>query len=159
MNRAGDMESGKGCHLGGIIIRSLTLQVSNYRSEQGIEEYCKEQGVIGITDVDTRELTRRLRDAGSLVSVLSTDKSKTDEELVAMAKGWKIEGKDYLSEVRHVTKAPRRMIPVTGGGTDIPHRTGAPLGDVQGDLRVERPHHPRVGVQHDQGGRVQGEGA
>lgn len=90
---------GKECHLGGVIIRSLTLEVSNYRSTQSLPEYCAAQGVIGIANLDTRELTRRLRDNGALVSVISTDSSKSDEELVAMAKGWKIEGKDYLSEV------------------------------------------------------------
>jgi len=90
---------GKECHLGGVIIRSLTLQVSNYRATQSLPEYCASQGVIGIANVDTRELTRRLRDKGALVAVISTDNSKSDDELVAMAKGWKIEGKDYLSEV------------------------------------------------------------
>lgn len=42
-----DMES-KQCHLGGIIIRSLTLLVSNYRSDMSIEEYCKQQNIMGI---------------------------------------------------------------------------------------------------------------
>uniref|UniRef100_A0A7S0R4H5 Carbamoyl phosphate synthase arginine-specific small chain n=1 Tax=Pyramimonas obovata TaxID=1411642 RepID=A0A7S0R4H5_9CHLO len=93
-----DMESEK-CHLGAVIIRSYTTIISNYRSEKSLDTYLKEQNVIGITDVDTRELTRRIRDKGALVGVISTEASKTDDELLDMAKGWSIEGKDYLSVV------------------------------------------------------------
>jgi carbamoyl-phosphate synthase small subunit len=47
-------------------------------------------------DVDTRAITRRLREDGSLIGVLSTDNSKTDEELLQMSKSWDIVGKnDY----------------------------------------------------------------
>ena len=42
----GDMESEK-CHLGGIIIRDLSSSVSNYRSTKTVDEYLKEQGVLG----------------------------------------------------------------------------------------------------------------
>jgi carbamoyl-phosphate synthase small subunit len=79
------MESEK-CHLGAIIVRDLSVTVSNYRSTQTLDEYCKAQGVLGIADVDTRALTKALRDTGCLVGVITTDASKTDAELVAMAK-------------------------------------------------------------------------
>jgi len=42
--------------------------------------------------VDTRAITRRLREDGSLIGVLSTDQSRTDDELLEMAKKWKIVG-------------------------------------------------------------------
>lgn len=45
-------------------------------------------------DVDTRAITRRLREDGSLIGVLSTDNAKTDEELLQMSKSWDIVGKD-----------------------------------------------------------------
>jgi carbamoylphosphate synthase small subunit len=45
-------------------------------------------------DVDTRAITRRLREDGSLIGVLSTDNSKTDEELLQMSKSWDIVGRD-----------------------------------------------------------------
>jgi len=47
-------------------------------------------------DVDTRAITRRLRQDGSLIGVLSTDDSKTDEQLLQMSKSWDIVGK-YVS--------------------------------------------------------------
>uniref|UniRef100_A0A7R9Z1M4 Carbamoyl phosphate synthase arginine-specific small chain n=1 Tax=Chlamydomonas euryale TaxID=1486919 RepID=A0A7R9Z1M4_9CHLO len=93
-----DNESSK-CHLGAIIIKDLSKSVSNYRSRMDLDKYCKEQGVLGIWGVDTRGLTRVLRDYGSLVGVVTTDMSKSVDELVKQAKGWSIEGKDLLSVV------------------------------------------------------------
>lgn len=45
-------------------------------------------------DVDTRAITRRLRQDGSLIGVLSTDNSITDEELLKMSRSWDIVGKN-----------------------------------------------------------------
>lgn len=44
-------------------------------------------------DVDTRAITRRLREDGSLIGVLSTEESKSDEELLQMSRSWDIVGK------------------------------------------------------------------
>jgi len=93
-----DMESEK-VHLGAIIVRDLSISVSNYRSSTSLDAYCKKQNVIGIADIDTRALTKALRDTGCLVGVISTDATKTDAELVAAAKSWTIVGKDLLSVV------------------------------------------------------------
>jgi carbamoyl-phosphate synthase small subunit len=43
-------------------------------------------------DIDTRAITRRLREEGSLIGVLSTEQSKSDDELLKMATTWKIVG-------------------------------------------------------------------
>lgn len=93
-----DMES-KQVHLGGILVRQEALNVSNYRSVMTLDAYLKEQGVIGISDIDTREITRRLRETGCLNGVLTTDMSVSDADLVAKAKGYDIVGKDLISEV------------------------------------------------------------
>lgn len=54
-----------------------------------------------VADIDTRAITRRLREEGSLIGVLTTDKSKTDDELMEMAKTWKIVGKEsYFGNCR-----------------------------------------------------------
>eukprot|EP01025_Chloroclados_australasicus_P025522 TRINITY_DN2547_c0_g1_i1.p1 TRINITY_DN2547_c0_g1~~TRINITY_DN2547_c0_g1_i1.p1 ORF type:complete len:408 (-),score=44.16 TRINITY_DN2547_c0_g1_i1:174-1397(-) len=94
----GDNESTQ-CHLEGIIIRDLSVTVSNYRATKTLAEFCKEQNVIGIADVDTRQLTRILREVGCLNGVITDDASKSDEELVEMANGFEILGKDLLSVV------------------------------------------------------------
>ena len=46
IHAAGDMESEK-CHLSGIIIRDLSCTVSNYRSTKTLDQYLKEQNVLG----------------------------------------------------------------------------------------------------------------
>jgi carbamoyl-phosphate synthase small subunit len=92
------MESTK-CHLGAIIVRDLSCVVSNYRSRTSLDEYCKKENVIGLANLDTRALTKVLRETGCLVGVVTTDSSKTDAELATMAKSWTIVGKDLLSVV------------------------------------------------------------
>lgn len=92
-----DEESGQ-CFTGGLIIRSLSNIVSNWRSSEELPEYLRKRNVMGISDIDTRAITRRLREEGSLIGVLTTDKSKTDDELMEMAKTWKIVGKDLISD-------------------------------------------------------------
>ncbi|MCX7671051.1 MAG: glutamine-hydrolyzing carbamoyl-phosphate synthase small subunit, partial [Anaerolineae bacterium] len=49
----------------GLIIRDLSLAVSNFRAEQSLDAYLKAAGVVGISDIDTRRLTRILRDGGA----------------------------------------------------------------------------------------------
>lgn len=50
----------------GMVIRNLPMLESNYRSEKTLSEFLKEQNVIAICDIDTRRLTRLLRDNGPL---------------------------------------------------------------------------------------------
>ena len=52
-------------HAAGLVIRDLSLRVSNFRSQQSLSEYLKAQGVVGLTGIDTRKLTRILRDKGA----------------------------------------------------------------------------------------------
>ncbi|KAJ7553272.1 hypothetical protein O6H91_06G090500 [Diphasiastrum complanatum] len=94
----GDEESQQ-CHLAGLVIRSLSPCVSNWRSQKTLSDYLKERNIMGISDIDTRAITRRLREDGSLIGVLSTDAFKTDEELLHMSRTWHIVGKDLITDV------------------------------------------------------------
>lgn len=67
-------------------MRDLSITVSNYRATKSLDEYCKEQDVMGISDVDTRLLTRMLRETGCINGVICSDTSKSDSELVELAK-------------------------------------------------------------------------
>ncbi len=93
-----DAES-KQVHLNGVIIRDLSSVVSNYRSKLSLDEYLKKQNVRGIANVDTRAITRRLREAGNLNGVITSDTSKSDEELIEIAKSWNIVGKDLITDI------------------------------------------------------------
>jgi len=59
-----DNESGK-CQVAGLIIRDLPLLVSNFRSEQNLSDYLKSQNIVAIAGIDTRKLTRILREKGA----------------------------------------------------------------------------------------------
>ncbi|ATD01178.1 MULTISPECIES: glutamine-hydrolyzing carbamoyl-phosphate synthase small subunit [Pseudoalteromonas] len=49
----------------GLVIRDLPLLASNFRNEQSLDEYLKSRNILGIADIDTRKLTRILRDKGA----------------------------------------------------------------------------------------------
>lgn len=59
-----DGESGR-VHAAGLIIKDLPLLASNFRSSQSLSAYLQEQGVVAIAGIDTRRLTRILREKGA----------------------------------------------------------------------------------------------
>ncbi|MBJ7502253.1 MAG: glutamine-hydrolyzing carbamoyl-phosphate synthase small subunit [Sphingopyxis sp.] len=96
-----DMERGVHGALGAIT-RELPTQPSNFRSVQTLPEWMTEQGVIGLAGIDTRALTRRIRDAGAPNGVIahSADGKFDIDELLAMARGWSgLEGMDLAKAV------------------------------------------------------------
>ena len=52
-------------HASGLVIRELPLRTSNWRSQQSLSDYMIEHQLVGISDIDTRRLTRVLRENGS----------------------------------------------------------------------------------------------
>lgn len=59
-----DVESYK-VHAAGLIVRDCPSRVSNFRATQSLPEYLKSQGIVAISDIDTRKLTRILREGGA----------------------------------------------------------------------------------------------
>jgi len=53
-------------HVAGMVIRDLPALASNWRNEQALDDYLKSRNVVGIADIDTRRLTRLLREKGAL---------------------------------------------------------------------------------------------
>ncbi|KAF5946747.1 hypothetical protein HYC85_016975, partial [Camellia sinensis] len=94
-----DDEESQQCFLAGLVIRSLSISTSNWRCTKPLGHYLAERNIMGIYDVDTRAITRRLRQDGSLIGVLSTEVTKTDEELLEMSRTWDIVGVDLISGV------------------------------------------------------------
>lgn len=86
--------------LRGFVVRDLSPTVSNWRASNTLDAYLQNQNVIGISDIDTRALTRRLRDAGSLKGVISTDEKLADDDLVKQVQDWPgLEGVDLVQTV------------------------------------------------------------
>ena len=71
-----DYESA-GCHVRGYIVRSWCETPSNFRSEGDLDSYLKSQNIIGLYDIDTRALTKVLREVGVMNGMLV---SGDDEE-------------------------------------------------------------------------------
>jgi len=61
---AEDVESGR-VYAAGLVIRDLPLLVSNWRANQSLSDYLKSGNVVAIADIDTRRLTRALREKGA----------------------------------------------------------------------------------------------
>ena len=66
---AEDGESSR-VHAAGLVIRDLPLAVSNFRSTMALDVYLKSQNIVGIADIDTRKLTRLLREKGAQAGCL-----------------------------------------------------------------------------------------
>lgn len=83
----------------GLVVRELSSIVSNWRSTRSLGDYLAANGIPGISEVDTRALTRKLRVDGAMKCCLST-LDITDAEAIAQAKAWQdIAGSDYVQNV------------------------------------------------------------
>ena len=93
-----DMES-KGAYCKGIIVRSYQDRPSNFRSEESLALLLKRYGVLGITDIDTRFLTKMLRAEGAMEMIASTEVHDVDELKKMLADAPKIEEINYIEQV------------------------------------------------------------
>lgn len=64
----------------GLVIRQGTRRVSNFRAEESLEAFLLRQGVVAIADVDTRRLTRHIREQGALSGVIVTGEGARDSD-------------------------------------------------------------------------------
>lgn len=81
----------------GFVVRDASPVVSNYRSERSLQDYLAEMGVVAITQVDTRTLTRHLRDQGSQNGCIGTG---NPDDLVDLARqAPSMEGLDLVTRV------------------------------------------------------------
>jgi len=85
----------------GYVVRDPARTPSNWRAKRTLDEELERQGVIGISEVDTRTLTRHLREQGAMRSgVFSGDALGTDEEMLAEVKASpQMKGADLAGEV------------------------------------------------------------
>lgn len=81
-----DSESKK-IYASGLVIRDLPPQASNWRNEQSLSAYMQQRGVLGIAEIDTRKLTRILREKGAQNACLMTGKVD-EEEALRRARGF-----------------------------------------------------------------------
>ena len=75
-----DEEAAK-IYAAGLVIRDLPLMVSSWRAEQSLPDYLRARGVIGIADIDTRKLTRILREQGAQSGCIMAGEVDVDKAL------------------------------------------------------------------------------
>lgn len=93
-----DVES-KGLSLKGFICKELCREPSNFRSEKSLDDYLRENGILGLEGIDTRALVKKLRVRGAMTGVMSSF-DLDDKSLVAKAQSSPgLVGRDLVQEV------------------------------------------------------------
>ncbi|WP_024873010.1 glutamine-hydrolyzing carbamoyl-phosphate synthase small subunit [Tolumonas lignilytica] len=98
-------EESPNIHAQGLIIRDLPLVASNFRSQETLSEYLKKHNVVGIAEIDTRKLTRILREKGAQAGCIMTGSNLDEAKALAEAKAFPgLKGMD-LAKVVSCTEA------------------------------------------------------
>lgn len=100
-----DIESAKP-QVKGFIVREMCKTPSNWRSLETLSEYLKRYGIIGIEGIDTRALTRILRDKGTMKGIIATGESFNPESRMDEVKAYSISNPvDIVTtpEIKHFT--------------------------------------------------------
>ncbi len=94
-----DSESA-GVHASGLVIRDCPLIANNWRNQQSLGDYLQERGVVAIADIDTRRLTRMLRDQGAQSGCIVAGDSIDEASALAAARSFPgLAGMDLAKEV------------------------------------------------------------
>ena len=86
-------------YLSGFVIKELSRVQSNWRSRGNLEDFLKKNNVFGIQGIDTRALTRRIRDKGAQQAVLSTNTSDLHKLIEKARKSPGLIGRDLVKDV------------------------------------------------------------
>lgn len=82
---SGDEEASR-IHASGLVVRDCPRTASNWRNQNSLERYLSEAGLVAIADIDTRRLTRLLREKGALNGCLMAGDSVDAEQAVRLAR-------------------------------------------------------------------------
>ena len=95
----GDLESDR-VQVSGFVVRENSPTQSSFRSAGTLHDFLADRGVIGLTGVDTRAITKTLRVEGAMNGVISTDASRSNADLIAAAKAAPgLLGRNLVAEV------------------------------------------------------------
>ena len=75
-------------HAAGLVIRDLPLAASNWRSEETLDAYLRRNNIVGIAEIDTRKLTRILRDTGAQNGCLVAGANISEDDAIAAAQAF-----------------------------------------------------------------------
>ncbi|HEY8925384.1 MAG TPA: glutamine-hydrolyzing carbamoyl-phosphate synthase small subunit [Polyangia bacterium] len=83
----------------GFVVRQLSPSVSNWRAESDLGTFLGQHGIPGIADIDTRAITRRLRDTGAQRAVITRDVANPAAAVEKARKHPALDGRDLVREV------------------------------------------------------------
>lgn len=87
-------------HAQGLIIRDLPILASNFRNQQSLSDYLKSHNIVGIADIDTRKLTRILREKGAQAGCILAGKQVDEAYALEQARAFPgLKGMDLAKEV------------------------------------------------------------
>lgn len=87
-------------HAQGLIIRDLPILASNFRNQQSLSDYLKSHNIVGIADIDTRKLTRILREKGAQAGCILAGKQLDEAHALEQARAFPgLKGMDLAKEV------------------------------------------------------------
>lgn len=99
-----DTES-KQIYAAGLIVRDLPLLHSNFRAEESLADYLKRHNTVAIADIDTRRLTRLLRDKGTQAGCIITGNDTSIDQALELARTFgSMAGKDLAQQVSCTTQ-------------------------------------------------------
>ena len=93
-----DMESSS-AYAKGMIVRNYQPRYSNFRAEESLDLFLTKHNIMGICDIDTRFLTKMIRDEGAMMMVASTKISDKDELKKILESSPRIEDINYIEQV------------------------------------------------------------
>jgi carbamoyl-phosphate synthase small subunit len=83
----------------GLVVRHLSRRHSSWRAKYSLPQFLQKQGIIGISDVDTREITKHIRDQGAMRCAISTVILDPKELVEVARKAPQMSGADFTAEV------------------------------------------------------------
>jgi carbamoyl-phosphate synthase small subunit len=86
-------------HVRGFVIEELCEMPSNWRSQESLQDYLARNNIIGIQGVDTRSLTKRLREKGAMKALITTEDTTPESACQQAADSNGMVGMDYVKEV------------------------------------------------------------
>ena len=92
-------EEARGPQVRGLVIEELSEAPSNWRSEESLHDYLHRHGIPGIQEVDTRALTKHLRQAGAMKACLTTEAMTPEQAVDCARRGDGVVGMDFVREV------------------------------------------------------------
>ena len=123
-----DTESEKP-HLAGFIVRQLTRLESNFRAEGDLNSYLQQHNIVGLAEIDTRSLVRRIRNGGAMTGVLSSV-DLDDESLISKARSSPgLVGRDLVCEV--IPDKPREWNEELSPWNDLTRNGSVDTGDAE----------------------------